>query len=62
MFWFQGQSNECDFKILILSYQASEKEKKGLSNIFMKFDIVFKYSRPKKKLLHEVKILVSVQN
>lgn len=48
MFWFQGQSNECDFKVLILSYQASEKEKKGISNTFMKFDIVFKYSRPKK--------------
>lgn len=46
MFWFQGQSNEYDFKILILSYQASEKKKKGISNIFMKFDIVIKYSRP----------------
>ena len=45
MFWFQGQSNECDLKILILSYQASEK-KKGISNIFMKFDTVIKYSRP----------------
>lgn len=59
MFWFQGQSNECDFNILILSYQASEK--KGISNIFMKFDIVIKYSSPP-QLLHEVKILVSVQN
>lgn len=38
MFWFQGQSGEHDFKILILSYQASEKENKRLTNIVMKFD------------------------